>query len=257
MIIPTAEPFLLPAKAGAPGCLLIHGFTGTPREMRWMGEYLSEQGYSVLAPRLTGHATRPGDMIRSRYTDWIASVEDGYHLLRGITPSIYLVGLSMGGVLALRAAALLDVRGVVALSAPHHMRPDNDLPVWLLKLFSRVSPFQPKSRHPGSEWVDQEARASHISYPQNPVRSAAELKLLLAEMRAALPQVRVPALLIHSLGDRTVLPDNVEAIYNELDSTDKQKVIIEGSGHVLTRDARRQDVFAATANFIKRIEAAQ
>ena len=48
-----------------------------------MGEYLSAQGYPSLGVRLAGHATRPEDMIRSRYTDWMASVEDGYHLLRG------------------------------------------------------------------------------------------------------------------------------------------------------------------------------
>ncbi|NTV37277.1 MAG: carboxylesterase, partial [Anaerolineaceae bacterium] len=53
----TAEPFLLPG--GKVGCLLIHGFTGTPKEMRWWGEDLAGRGYTVLAPRLAGHATTP------------------------------------------------------------------------------------------------------------------------------------------------------------------------------------------------------
>ena len=79
-LIPTAEPFFFIGDSSKPACLLIHGFTGTPKEMRWMGEYLNQQGYTCLAVRLAGHATNPEDMIRSRYTDWIASVEDSYHL---------------------------------------------------------------------------------------------------------------------------------------------------------------------------------
>ena len=64
-IIPTAEPFFLPGQPGKPGCLLIHGFTGAPKEMRWMGEYLSrEAGFPCLGVRLAGHATQPADMIR-------------------------------------------------------------------------------------------------------------------------------------------------------------------------------------------------
>ena len=43
-IIPSAEPFYY--QGNKIGCLLIHGFTGTPKEMRLMGEYLANQGYT-------------------------------------------------------------------------------------------------------------------------------------------------------------------------------------------------------------------
>src|SRR5512147_3178945 len=110
-IIPTAEPFFFLGDSSKPACLLIHGFTGTPKEMRWMGEFLNRHGYTCLGIRLTGHATNPEDMIRSNWTDWVASVEDGYHLLRGFADHIYLVGLSMGGALALLMSTRLDVKG--------------------------------------------------------------------------------------------------------------------------------------------------
>src|SRR5215211_7952180 len=111
-IIPTAEPFLFLGKPGKPACLLIHGFTGTPKEMRWMGEFLNQQGYTCLGIRLAGHATNPEDMIRSNWTDWTASVEEGYRLLRGVSDSILLMGLSMGGILSLLMSTQLDVMGV-------------------------------------------------------------------------------------------------------------------------------------------------
>src|SRR4029453_9505866 len=100
-IIPTAESFFFLGDPSKPPCLLIHGFTGTPKEMRWMGEYLNQRGFTCLGVRLAGHATHPEDMIRSRYSDWIASVEDGYHTLWSMTDNIFLAGLSMGGILAL------------------------------------------------------------------------------------------------------------------------------------------------------------
>ena len=121
-IITTAEPFFL--LGSRTGILLIHGFTGTPKEMRWMGEYLNrELGFTCLGVRLTGHGTRPKDMVRSRWTDWTVSVEDGYNLLSGITDSIYLVGLSMGGALSLLMSTWFEqhVKGVVTMSAPYEL----------------------------------------------------------------------------------------------------------------------------------------
>lgn len=252
-IIPTAEPFLLVGEANKPACLLVHGFTGTPKEMRWMGEFLHGQGYTCLGIRLAGHATHPEDMIRSTRADWIASVEDGYHTLCGLTDKIFMIGLSMGGILSLLLAARLDVIGVVAMSTPYRM--PSDYPVWLMRLFSHFTPFHRKGRgEPGSGWFDASAYNEHISYPRNPVRSAAELKMLIQEMHEALPAVHVPVLLMHSRDDRYVLPDNMEQIYNQLTGTsDKTRLYISGSGHVLPRDAARHQVFQHTLEFIQRV----
>jgi carboxylesterase len=81
-----------------------------------------------------------------------------------------------------------------------------------------------------------------------------ELDSLLGEMRAALPKVRVPVLLIHSKDDPYVLPENMEWIYNDLkNASDKTKLYITGSGHVVTRDAARRQVFEAALEFIQRV----
>ena len=74
-------------------------------------------------------------------------------------------------------------------------------------------------------------------------------------MRAALPCVKVPTLLIHSKDDGYVLPENMEHIYAELGASDKTKLYITGSGHVVPRDAARHQVFETALNFIRRIEA--
>ncbi len=254
-IIQTAEPFLLPGSRT--GILLIHGFTGAPKEMRSMGGYLNERRYTCLGIRLAGHATSPQDMIASRWTDWTASVEDGFHLLRGMTDRIFLAGLSMGGALSLLMSSRLNVAGVIAMSTPYSLPNDpRNYPVSVIKLYSRFIRFLPKTKDPpGSSWFDKEAYKEQVSYPQNPIRSIAELKLLLGEMQSALPLVKKPVLLIHSKDDTYVLPDNMEKIYAGLvNATDRTKVHITGSSHVITRDAAQQEVFRLALDFIRRVE---
>jgi len=253
-IIPTAEPFFFLGDSSKPACLLVHGFTSSPKEMRLLGEYLYEQGYTCLCMRNTGHGTQPEDMIRSRYTDWKATVEDGYQLLRGVTENIFLVGLSMGGALSLLMSTKLNVFGVVALSTPYQLSEDSRLKY--AGLISRFIPFIPKGKDaPGSGWFDKEAWREHVAYPQNPVRSVGELNLLLAEMRGVLGDITAPVLLIHSRDDKYVLPESMEHIYAELVKTsDKTKFYITGSGHVVTRDAARRQVFELTLEFLQRVE---
>src|SRR5215204_383337 len=253
-IIPTAEPFFFLGDRSKPACLLIHGFTGTPKEMRWMGEYLNQQGYTCLGVRLAGHATIPEDMIVSRWTDWTASVEDVYLILRGLTDNIFFIGLSMGGILSLLLSTRLHVKGVVALSTPYKLRDDPRLPY--IEWISKFVTYAPKSSdEPGAGWFDKEAWQEHVSYPQNPVRSISELNKLLVEMRSKLAQVRVPVLMIHSKDDRYVLPENMQLIDAALvNSSDKTKLIITGSGHVITRDAARRQVFETAVEFIQRVE---
>jgi carboxylesterase len=256
-IIPTAEPFFFPGqgKNAHIGCLVTHGFTGTPKEMRWLGEYLNHQGYTVCGIRLNGHATRPEDMIRSRWQDWLLSVEDGYNLLRSCTDQVFLLGLSMGGILSLTAASIFPVRGVVAMSTPYDL-PNIPLPLWVIRILSRLKPYQPKGKLPGSGWFDQAAYLQHVSYPENPLRSGVELKYLMNEMHTALPRISVPVLLIHSRDDDYVIRESMQQIYDHLAAPDKQMLWVEGGGHVITEEPTRETVFKATADFVKRVSQA-
>jgi carboxylesterase len=256
-IIPTAEPFFFPGTGenARIGCLVTHGFTGAPKEMRWLGEYLNLQGYTVCGIRLNGHATKPEDMIRSRWQDWLASEEDGYHLLHSCTDRVFLLGLSMGGILSLTVAARLPVNGVVAMSTPYTL-PD-DPRIRFTKLISLFMPFMSKGKeNPGSDWFDQAAWQQHVSYPENPVRAIAELSSLMAVMRGSLPEVKVPVLLIHSRDDDYVVRDSMERIHAALGSTDKSMLWVEGGGHVITEEPTREVVFKAAGDFIMRVASA-
>jgi len=255
-ITPTAEPFFFPGADRKPAVLLIHGFTGTPKEVRWMGEYLNREcEFACLGIRLAGHATRPEAMIRTRFTDWLDSVEDGFDLLSHNSARIYLAGLSMGGALALTLSTRLPARGVIAMATPFEFQRD-----WRLRVLRLVALVRPHMRKgngaPGEGWFDHAASEQHVSYPRNPTHSIGELNKLLSEMRATLPQVQAPVLLIHSRDDDYVSPAGMSSIYERLGAPDKRMLWIEGSGHVITEDAQRESVFRAAADFITDVETA-
>jgi carboxylesterase len=246
LIMQGAEPFYLPG--GPTGCLLIHGFTGTPREMRWMGEYLAEKGFTVLGIRLSGHATSPEDMRRSHWRDWIASVEDGVTLLRDTCRHVYTIGLSMGGALSLIAASRYPVDGAVAISTPYDMPPDWRLPFIkpLSIIIRNVSKGQP-------DWQNPEAAKDHAEYPYYPSAAILQLKALLVEMRSGLAGIRVPIMLVHSKMDKSIDPSNLARIYASLGTNDKSRLLVEHSGHVIVREPDRELVFKATVDFIRRV----
>lgn len=244
-IISTAEPFLF--KGDHIGCLLIHGFTGTPKEMRWMGEYLAGRGRTVLGIRLAGHATHPSDMLRSKWEDWFASVEDGIHILRSTCDRLFVIGLSMGGVLTLLAASRFHLDGIVVMSAPHDF--SNDPRFRFLPICKYFIPEIPKGP---SDWHDKMNLSDHISYPKYPTRCIAEMVELQAEMRASLSKITTPMLIMQSREDNTVPHNSMEYIVSHVSSRIKEPMWIENSGHVITREPPRLQVFQAADDFINR-----
>lgn len=246
LTIPTAEPFFLPG--GKTGCLLIHGFTGTPFEMRMLGASLHQDDYTILAPRLAGHATRVEDITRSHWEDWVASVEDGLNLLKGCTDKQVIMGLSMGGVLALIAAARFNPTGVVTFSAPSALPGDprvKYLPI-LKFIIRKVGKGEP-------DWQNPDAAKDHVDYPYYPTDAIVQLKKLIDVMRSELVNVKVPALFVQSRRDQGIPAESLDYLYKTVSSEDKSTFWVEHSGHVVIREPDRELIFSEVNKFIKRI----
>lgn len=245
LIMDGAQPFFFPR--GKIACLLIHGFTGTPREMRGLGEYLANQDYTVLGIRLAGHATRPEDLQRMHWEDWLASVEDGLHLLYGNYETIFVIGLSLGGVLALLAAAQYPMAGAIGLSTPYALPAD-----WRLRFIHWLKYLQPTVQKGAPDWHNPAEAKGHLEYPTYPTSGIAELYECLEKMRSELPFIQVPVLLIHSRQDKAVPPQNAVHLYEAIGTSEKQLTWVDNSGHVVTCDTDRHLVFHEIASFIKR-----
>jgi carboxylesterase len=243
-ILPNAEPFLI--QGGPVGCLLLHGYTGTPFEMRTLAESLAADGFTVLAPRLFAHATHPDDMLRARWWDWIASAEDGLNLLRGCSERQVVMGLSMGGVLSLLLAARHTVEAVCSFSAPYDL--PNDPRIKFIKYIHWLMPRQPKG---APDWHNPDAAKDHIDYPYFPTRSILELKALIDTMRPEIKKIAVPAFFAQSHGDLTIPSVSMDYLYENVGSQIKEKLWVTDSGHVIIREPEREKVFATVKQFIR------
>jgi carboxylesterase len=249
-ILKGGEPFYF--QGDEVGCLITHGFTASPQEVRELGEYLAAQGRTVLGVRLFGHATDVGDMPRARWRDWVASVEDGYQLLKDSCSKIILLGFSTGGAISLYLAHTLPIIGVVVMSTPHELPSDPRIRLLrpIIRVVSIFYPFHPKG---APDFFDPEAAKTRIQYHHYPLRSVPELDTLFQKMREVLPLLQLPVLFIHSENDKFIPPDHMDANFNLLGTKDKRKILIEGSNHIITCDAARMQVFSAANDFVNRI----
>lgn len=252
-----AQPFFFPGSRT--GCLLVHGFTGTPREVRWLGQYLNEQnGCTVYGPRLAGHATHPDDMLRASWREWYLDVLAGFQMLSEQCDRVFVLGLSMGGALCLTLAGREPVAGVVAMSTGHSLDDWRAplLPV-LYRFAPRIEKNDPSPEHnPFQQRVLAEQRArgeepiGHPAYPYYPTRAIMEYRRVLQEMHASAPRITAPALFIYSRSDDVVPFHDLEKNPPLVTCEDKQVVILDDSLHVVTEDVERQTVFETVARFI-------
>jgi carboxylesterase len=248
------EPFFYPG--GDIGCLLSHGFTATPQEMRELGEHLSRAGYTVLGVRLAGHATRWQDLARTRWTDWLASLEDGYDMLQGRCNRIVLMGSSTGGCLSLLLAASMPVAGVVTMSTPFQLPPIPALRL-LYPILTPVSRIFPRLKKGPPDWRDPTAAARRVQYDCYPLRAAREFGLLVQAMQASLADVHAPTLLMHSLEDDFIPYSDMENLEQALVNARVSTFTVKVSNHIITCDISRHEVFEAALEFLQSLDSAR
>ena len=239
-----AEPFFLPG--GRHGVLLIHGFTGLPAELRLLGAYLNERGFTVLAIRLAGHGTTVEDLSRMEHEDWMDSVRDGYAILSGTCDRISVVGHSMGAVFALLLSIEAEIAHVVSLGAPIMIAPEQGLE-HLPTREACIDRYVPKARRK----LRDVPQGANNTYRRMPLVSIHELLDVVAILCRQIERVTAPLLIVHGERDHTADPKSADYLYENVGSPRCEKFILPDAGHLLPLDIGvRERVFARTAAFL-------
>jgi carboxylesterase len=237
------SPFFL--EGGPVGVLLIHGFTGSPPEMRLVGDYLHQRGFTVCGPLLPGHGTTLEDLNQRRWSEWTSHVDGALADLQARCQAVFVGGLSMGAVLTLYLAAHHpELAGAIAYSPAVMLADRRTYLVSVLKYLIRQVP------KPEDDLTDPQAKARLWSYDAYPTAPAHELMKLTAQVKRLLPQVRCPLLIIYSTADRAIHPRSAPCTYERVGSRDKELVTLHNSGHVITVDREWEFVAQKTYQFI-------
>lgn len=241
-ILPGAESFLL-RGTNKKAILLLHGYTGTPSEMLPLGNYLHSLGYTVSCVRLPGHGTNVTDLEQTTAADWYNVARKECEQLLKNYPCVYIAGLSMGGLLAIKLAAYLPVKKAVFIAAPIFVQDKRTPFLPLLRFFIRYLPKHKRNYYAMQQYC--------ISYDKMPTRPLVSLFVLLRECKKLLKGINIPCLVLQSEMDHTVKPCSAQYIYDKLGSYKKYLVWYKNSGHILTLDSEHLKVFAEISRFFE------
>ena len=258
-------------EGGRSGVLLIHGLTGTPAEMRLVGKGLSRAGFSVYGMQLAGHCGDADDLIKTGWKDWYASVEAAAESFRKEVDHLFVAGLSMGAVLALKLAADHPdwVKGVGVYGAT--FRYDG----WATPWYNRLAFMLPLiiKLGLGKHWMVHEAEPYGIrderlraqiaglmlggdsaaaGLPGNPWPSLAEMYNMAKVVRRDLPRVHAPCLIAHAVQDDIASLSNARLVEQGV-SGPVEMLLLEDSYHMITVDRERRLLTERSAEFFGNI----
>ncbi len=248
------KPFVLGTVNRHPfGVVVCHGYLAAPAEIRELSENLVAAGHVVYGVRLSGHGTDPAQLAQTGRADWRRSLERGVAAMRAAYDQVVIVGFSMGGLLAIEAAANLpDICGVVAINSPLHLQDRASLLVPTVDAWNSVAHalhldglrFSSVPNHP--EWPA-------INYLSNPVSAIHELERLMHDVRLSAPLVQAPAMLVQADGDPVIVPTSVEELHGLLGSSDKTIHRLALNRHVIVRGEGSEHVSALILDFLAKI----
>jgi carboxylesterase len=252
----TGDKTALFRRGGPRGVLCLHGFTGTPFEVRPLAESLAGRGFTVAAPALAGHCGTMAELSRTRWPDWLASAERGLDELLGQVDGgkVAVAGFSLGGLLALRLARLRpdSIAALAVMAAPLRLRPYQVTAVRALARLPallRRGPLAVLPKLGGYDCLDEAMKSQNPGLSGMPIAGIASLIELGEVVRRDLPDIRTPTLVAHGERDRTVpLGDSLELV-GTLGAPVVERLFLPRSGHLIAIDVERSTLIEAVGRF--------
>lgn len=230
-------------EGGKTGIFLSHGYSATTAEVRLVAEKLHAAGYTVGAPLLPGHGTKPEDLNQVKWQDWVRAGESELEKLFGGCEQVWVAGESMGGVLALYLASKYPQVVGVILFAPAIRLTMNFVDKVQLQLGSYFISEMPRESLDGSTlWQ---------GYPCIPLKGAVQLLRFQGATLKELSKITQPTIVFQGRNDLTVAPEAGEMILDGISSRVKAHYWMENSSHAIVLDKEYEEVANISLQFIE------
>ncbi|WCN38222.1 alpha/beta hydrolase [Aneurinibacillus uraniidurans] len=224
------------------GCLLIHGFTGSPYEIEPLASHLSGRGWRIETPVLAGHGGDSRSLRDVTWNDWVRSAEEVLQDMVITCRKVYVIGFSMGGMIAAHLATRYNIDRLVLLNASlFYMNPR--------QLFRDAASIIKK--HFTSEIDARDAYRRYLRKAvTTPPRAVIHFRHLVKVLRQELPHITVPTLIIQGGQDDLVEPRSASYIYNQIRSKEKYMHILPQSKHMICHDCEQAQLFDLIDHFL-------
>lgn len=212
--------------------LLLHGFTAGPESVLPWAHALASAGATVRIPVLAGHGTNVEQLATTTAGQWRRDVQQALDaLLAADYTHVAVGGLSMGGALALDAAAHREVDATFVVNPALSFFWRDQLGAWAAPLLHRFVPtvaaLAGDIHKPG---------VPETAYDRTPVAAVGQLDLLFRSTRHALKQITSPVTLYRSLIDHVVPASSAKLLQRKIPASLLSTITLADSYHVATLD---------------------
>jgi carboxylesterase len=241
--IPGAEPYFMAGQSDT-AFLVLHGWSASAESVRFLASGLANAGHTVLAPTLPGHGASSEQMLAVGPVDWNEAARGAATTLRRHFDKVVVMGISMGGALAIQLAASSPelVNGIVTINAPVFMAN---------AAFAQEILSAPNNGFlVGWNTPDFVGEPVHeISYAKRFKKSGADLYAMCSLAREMLPLIKAPMLVAQSVLDPVVPKSCADEILANAGAETKSALWLERSYHASQLDLDRDRIVSATLDF--------
>ena len=245
MRIVQPKPFTF--EKGPRAVLLLHGFTGHSADVRMLGRFLEERNYTCHAPIYRGHGVAPEELIKTNPNQWWEDVEEAFnHLKERGYEEIAVAGLSLGGVFSLKLAYTKPVKAVIPMSTPMFFDNEEQLTNGFHYFTRQYKRLEGKSK----EEIEDETKA--VMEDSGTIFN--QVADYIADVRSHVDLIYTPALIVQAGKDQMINKDSANYIYEHLESDKKEIKWYEESGHVITVDKEKEQLFEDIYQFLESLD---
>ena len=204
--------------------LVIHGFAGGTYDQENLANYLERKcGFDVYSFTLPGHEKY--SFKTSKFSEWIDASESMIETLIGYGyRKIYIVGHSMGGVIACYLAGKYSCVKKLVLAAPAF--------TYLTDSDSSIA----KAKSAINAIKNNDTNEILTRFLKLPVTSINQFVLFIKKYKGCYKKVNIPTLILQGDADTIVPPDSSLEIYNKLKLKNKKYISLKNVTHDIFRE---------------------
>ncbi|MGN1401922.1 MAG: alpha/beta hydrolase [Bacillus sp. (in: firmicutes)] len=221
----------------------MHGFTGSPFELEPLSQYLNKHtDWRISVPTLPGHGD--GHNLREcRYSDWISCAEQELRALLDGCEKVYVVGFSMGGVIAAYLTANYPVEKLVLLSAAAKY-------INIRQLIVDIGSYILDSAR-GNTAKREFYDLYRTKFTTTPIVATRQFTSLVSRNRSMFKKINVPVFIAQGKADGIVPPASAIYLYKQIPSRHKMLYLMEGAKHLICHEEYNDDMFKGILSFLK------